>query len=134
MKNPQHPTLYEVLAGILKKADAPMDCVALYEQFPEVRELAATANRVSDYLGNMWRKGDLLRVPGSTQPGSKARWLYAWKGRNHAVPSIEDIRKSSIAAERSINTLLTKPNLEITQDGKVVTLTMPNLTITIRAH
>lgn len=134
MKTPQHVTLYEVLEKILKQADKPMDCVALFEQHAEVRELAASANRVSDYLGNMWRKGDLLRVPGTTQPGSKARWLYAWKGRNHTIPSIEDIRKSSMAAERSIGTLLSRPNLEITQDGKVVTLTMPNLTITIKAH
>lgn len=44
--------LFPVLEAILKAAEGPMDCQSLFD-FPEVREHAASVNRVSDYLGNL---------------------------------------------------------------------------------
>lgn len=72
--------LYEALEAELKKAKEPLDCIDLFDK-PSVRRHAATANRVSDYLGNLWRKGKLTRLPAPSNEGRKARWLYAWKGR-----------------------------------------------------
>ena len=73
--------LFPVLKKILKEsADRPFTCTELYE-LPEVRRVASSANRVSDYLGNLWRDGDLLRLPAPASETSAARWAYQWKVR-----------------------------------------------------
>ena len=49
--------IYQLLENRLKATgETPLTCGELYE-FPEIRELARDANRVSDYLGHMWRRG-----------------------------------------------------------------------------
>lgn len=54
--------LFNALEKILRETGEPMDCNQLFEK-SEVREYAATANRVSDYLGGLWRKGLVTRLP-----------------------------------------------------------------------
>lgn len=68
--------LYEALEQELKKTGNPMTCAQLFD-IPAVREHAATVNRVSDYLGNMWRKGEVLRLAAPREYNSRARWMYA---------------------------------------------------------
>lgn len=75
--------LYGALEDALKKADVATDCASLFD-LPEIRAHAKTVNRVSDYLGNMWRKGDVIRLPAPPAKNTKARWVYAWKGRVQA--------------------------------------------------
>lgn len=67
--------LFGALETELKKAKEPLDCVALFEK-SSIRAHEATANRVSDYLGNMWRKGLVLRLPAPRLEGARSRWLY----------------------------------------------------------
>lgn len=121
--------LFQVLEKILKAADQPMDCVEIYEGSMEVRERASNPNRVSDYLGNMWRKGQLLRLPAPRGEGKKARWLYAWKGK---APAPKPDMTQAIAFDHTVNTILNKPNLHIEDDGRLVTITLPGFTITIK--
>jgi len=71
--------LYGTLEAALKSANEPLHCSELFDR-PDIRKHAETVNRVSDYLGNMWRKGDVARVPAPAMPGTRSRWLYAWKG------------------------------------------------------
>ena len=52
--------LYRLLEKLLREAEGPMNCNELFD-IAEVRDYAASPNRVSDYLGNMWRRG-LLRT------------------------------------------------------------------------
>lgn len=54
--------LYQLLEKVLFEANEPLDAVQIFDM-PEVRKLAASANRVSDYLGNIWRKGLATRIP-----------------------------------------------------------------------
>ena len=54
--------LYKALEKALRNAKDPMDCVQLFD-LPEVKEHAASANRVSDYLGNLWRRGEVTPDP-----------------------------------------------------------------------
>ena len=44
--------LYQLLEKILFEANEPLDAVQIFDM-PEVRKLAASANRVSDHLGNI---------------------------------------------------------------------------------
>lgn len=47
--------IYQVLERLLKAANRPLTCVELFDA-PEVRQLAPDVNRVSDYLGHMYRR------------------------------------------------------------------------------
>lgn len=121
--------LFQVLEKILKSSDQPLDCVEIYDMSAEVRERASSPNRVSDYLGNMWRKGQLLRLPAPRGDDRKTRWLYAWKGKEKpAKPSLSE----AIAFDSQVHTLLHKPKLHIEEDGRLVTITLPGITVTIK--
>lgn len=119
--------LFGALEAELKKAKEPLDCVALFDK-PSVRAHALNVNRVSDYLGNMWRKGQVLRLPAPRGEDRRSRWLYVWKGRPPvAKPTIDDALKLS-----ATQTILSKPNIEISEEGNVVTITLPGWSITIK--
>jgi hypothetical protein len=79
---------------------------------------------VSDYLGNLWRKGLVVRLPAPKADG-RARWMYEWK------------RKGKTTAEGipyigPANLIYDKPKMTITEEGGVVVIDLPQLTITIR--
>jgi len=71
-------TLYDALEEVLKVSKEPQTCVDLYAN-PLINKIAESSNRVSDYLGNMWRAGEVLRYPAPPHSGSAARWAYAVK-------------------------------------------------------
>lgn len=122
--------LFEVLEKILKAAPHPMDAVEIYNNYSDVRERAANPNRVSDYLGNMWRapKNLLVRLPAPRGEDRKTRWLYAWKGREKQQPDMSQ----AIAYDQTARTVLDKPNLHIEDDGRTVLITLPGISITIK--
>ncbi len=118
--------LFPALEAALKKASEPMDCQTLFDM-PEIKAHAASANRVSDYLGGMWRKGQVLRVPANkTDPNNRSRWAYAWKG--HKGPKLY----APEAIEYTPRMLADRPTCLITEEGSVITIEMPNLIISIR--
>jgi len=125
--------LYEALEAALKQSDEALDCNALFDM-PSIRAHARTVNRVSDYLGNMWRKGDVIRVPAPPIKGTRARWAYAWKGRVQARIKIKDIAKGAEFSAGKVGTLLSRPSLEITEEGKNIVITTPHCTITIKPN
>lgn len=112
--------LLEVLKKILRENGGPMDCRELFDM-SEVREHAATVNRVSDYLGNLWRKGLLTRLPASGT-GRGARWAYQWK-TSAALNLGEDYTPK---------VLLDRPQVVITEEGLTMNIITPHLTITIK--
>lgn len=120
--------LFEVLEKELRSRNEPVDCVELYNGSMAIRARAPNPNRVSDYLGNMWRKGLLVRLPAPKGEGNKSRWLYAWKGKPKAA---KPDMKQAIEFDGQVHTLLNKPNMQIEEDGRRVIINLPNLTITI---
>lgn len=54
--------LFHALEVELRAADGALDCVTLFDR-PSIRAHSQTVNRVSDYLGHLWRKGLVSRVP-----------------------------------------------------------------------
>lgn len=125
--------LYGALEDALKKSDEALDCTALFG-LPEIRRHAKSVNRVSDYLGNMWRKGDVIRLPAPPSKGIKSRWVYAWKGRVESRIKIKDIAKNAEFSAGKVGTLLSRPSLEITEEGKNIVITTPHCTITIKPN
>lgn len=121
--------LYTALEEALKEASAPKTSVELYDM-PQIRKLAESANRVSDYLGNLWRKGLALRHPAPRTSNSNARWMYSWK------PQSEKRRLQAVEytpPSKGKHSILSRPNIEITDDGGTITIDLPQLVITIRA-
>lgn len=116
--------LYNALEKALREADKPMDCVELFD-IDEVREHAASANRVSDYLGNLWRRGLVVRVPGGSTPNSRARWSYHWKKNPLAPPPAEGV-------EYAPRLLVDRPTMVITEEGHTIHIELPNLTILVK--
>lgn len=110
--------LYAALAQALKAHKKPMDCHELYD-LPNVRKHAQSANRVSDYLGNMWRKGQLTRTPSGGE--SRARWVYQWRVGN----------PETSAPARGAQVLVARPKLNITETADTITISLPDFDITI---
>lgn len=82
--------IYQLLEDALRKAgDDPQTCTDLYER-PEIRPLVRDANRVSDYLGHMWRRGLLQRWYAPKDLSQRNRYAYTWKKSNdEPTPVIE---------------------------------------------
>lgn len=121
--------LYDALEAELKKSSEPMDCAMLFER-ASVRKYAQTVNRVSDYLGNMWRKGDVVRLPAPRMESSRSRWMYMWKGRRPApLPTMDEAVE--FGAKKM---LLQRPSIEISESGNTVTIELPNWVLTIKSR
>lgn len=116
--------LFPALEAALKAANEPLDCQALFDM-PEVKKYASTVSRVSDYLGGLWRKGLVTRLPAPKESNSKSRWMYEWRGQKG--PKIYDH-----ALEYTPKVIADRPSVLITEEGNVITLEFPNLLISIR--
>jgi hypothetical protein len=119
--------LFAALEKVLRDLGEPLDCQRLFDM-PEIREHAASANRVSDYLGGLWRKGLVVRLPAAPESNSKARWAYQWKqdGRVTAPGSPER------GIDYAPRILADRPTILITEEGKTITIELPSLFIIIR--
>ena len=115
--------LFPALEAALRAASEPLDCQTLFDM-PDIKEHAASVNRVSDYLGGLWRKGLVVRLPAPKSDGSRARWMYEWKGQKG--PKYLD------AIEYTPKVLADRPAMLITEEGNVITLEFQNLVISIR--
>jgi hypothetical protein len=120
--------LYQALEEELKRSDEPLSCIELFDR-ASIREHAASANRVSDYLGNLWRKGVVTRVAAPTGTNTRARWLYAWKGRKITKP---DASEGVHFEDKRL--ILQRPTIEISEAGSAITIEMQHLVITIKSR
>jgi hypothetical protein len=119
--------LFQVLEDILKASGQPLTATELYDGHEQVRALASSANRVSDYLGNMWRnKGVVLRLPAPKTNNSSARYAYQWK-------AAADNAARAPGAKQYIDSLKTfsKPGIAIVDHGNTVTIELDNYIITV---
>lgn len=115
--------LFPALEAALKAATEPLDCQALYDM-PAIREHAASANRVSDYLGGLWRKGKVVRLPAPKGENSRSRWAYQWK--ESRGPKIHS------GVEYTPRILADRPAMLITEEGSKITIELPHLILIIQ--
>ncbi len=125
-----HNDLLPLREQHLRVADRPLTCHDLYD-VPEIRAIAPSANRVSDYLGVMFRKGLLSRTQAdSNEPEhGRARWAYLWRGK--VTPEWKQAAKAEIKDFRP-KPILDRPNIYISEDGGYLTLEMPEISIQIQ--
>ena len=116
--------LFPALEAALRAASEPLDCQALFDM-PSIKEHAASVTRVSDYLGGLWRKGLVVRLPAPKEGNSKSRWMYEWKG-NRGAKYLDGV------IEYAPRVLADRPAVLITEEGNLITLEFPNLVIQIR--
>lgn len=127
--------VYHVLETLLRKAGKPLTCVDLHDN-PDVRKFSDSVSRTSDYLGHMYRRGVLARAPAPKSLNSQARYAYflkPTKGKDAPMTDAQVIQ--AVAKELPADmprSLLKKPNIEVTDDGRTVVIDLPQLTITIR--
>lgn len=125
MKNSEDG-LFSALETVLRAATEPMDAPTLFDMAC-IKEHAASTNRVSDYLGNMWRKGQVVRMAAPRTGNSRAQWVYSWKGQRG--PKILD---AAATLEYGAKVLADRPSVLITEEGSVITLEFPTLIIQIK--
>lgn len=116
--------LKPLIRSYLRQSEQPMTFQELYD-IPEIRSLAPSPNRVSDYLGVMFRAGELSRLPAEGGEQSRARWKYIWKEK--VTPEMK-----TLAREYRPKPILDRPNLHISEDGSCLTLEMPEILIQIQ--
>ena len=74
---PTRTQLFPAIERVLQASLAPMDCTELFAM-PEIKKHATTVARVSDYLGNLWRRNAVLRLPAHDANNSRSHWCYQW--------------------------------------------------------
>ncbi len=134
--------IYQLLVTLLKAAPKPLTCVELFDN-EEVKRLAGEVNRVSDYLGHLYRRGYLGREP--SRGVGAARWAYFWKDANLAIPPQrtaaprlqlvnmqEQTRTQAVLAAAARGVVVDKAELQVIDRGNEVVLELPAITITIR--
>lgn len=115
--------IYQVLEDLLKAAgDNPQTCVDLFDS-PRVKELAEDPNRVSDYLGHMWRRNLVQRWYAPKDKTTRSRYAYTWIEPEPTEP--EPVTRLTTVREQK------KPNVTVTEGEGHVTLDFPEFTITI---
>jgi hypothetical protein len=122
-----HNELFPAIEAVLKEATEPLDCIQLFDM-PSIRAIAPSANRVSDYLGVLFRKGLVSRVAGGSS-NSRARWAYLW--RNKETPAWRKVKEADTIEFRP-KALMDRPDLYIAENGDFVNIELPGFSITIK--
>lgn len=118
--------IYQRLEELLRASgDDPQTCVDLFDD-PQVKELAPNPNRVSDYLGHMWRRGLVQRWYASKDTAQRSRFAYTWIEQPDAPP--EPVTRLTIPQKTASN----KPNVVVTEDDGSITLDFKEFTITVK--
>ena len=122
--------LLQVLEEVLKAATAPMTCNDMVD-LPQIKELVEDPRRVSDYLGNLWRKGLLLRVAAPPVGNSNARWAYQWREQKHP-PRLVAAPAFAKPAGAKTHQSTSRPEVLITEDADSITIDLPDFRVTIK--
>lgn len=119
--------IYRILEGYLKSTDTPLSSSALWEH-ADVQANARSAEKVSDYLGLMWRRNLLQRWNTPATATSRARYAYTWRTETddaQATPVMSSIHGVSSPHKRG--------NVVITEDNDRVVLDFDKFTIIVQA-
>ena len=120
--------IYRILEELLRAAgSSPQTCTDLYDD-ARIRALAPNANRVSDYLGHMWRRGVVQRWYASKDTATRSRFAYTWMEQPTVAP--EPIDRLTVVPK--LKPAPEKPNVTVTEDDGSITLDFKEYTITVK--
>lgn len=124
--------IYHVLRTHLEAAKHPLTCVELFD-FDDVKQYAPDSNRVSDYLGHLFRRGLVSRYPVPRTETSAARYGYLWKSAKAPSPQQRTPQpRLSIVANGGVVEPLRSNMKVIEQADGSVTIELSNLLITVK--
>lgn len=116
--------IYKIIERLLKNSSAPLSSSALWEN-SDVRANARSAEKVSDYLGLMWRRGLLQRWDVPATATSRSRYAYSWLNEDEAPQKIERLHPVASTYRKS--------NVVVTEDGDRVILDFDKFTLIVQA-
>ncbi len=124
--------IYAILEKLLRATNEnkPLTYTDLFDD-PEVKKYADSPNRVSDYIGHMWRRGLLQRWTAPRNLNNKARYAYTWKDKTTVEPVPDKV--SRMPDLKVLKSPLTKPNVTIIEDENEIVLDFAEFTITVRS-
>lgn len=131
MSPSENQGIYATLEKLLRATNEPLTCVDLYNAIPNVKQFAETPNRISDYVGHMWRRGLLQRWTAPKTLDSKARYAYTWKDGAKSAKPLPDIKL--VKTDKPVASA-TKPTVRIIEnDDGSITLDFPDFTLTVES-
>jgi hypothetical protein len=93
----------------------------------DVRDNARSAEKVSDFLGHMWRRGLIQRWAVSKNSLDRARYAYSW------IEETEAEKPRKIEHLKIANTRLIKSNVTITEEHNRIVLDFELFTLIVQA-
>ena len=125
-------SLFELLEEILKGADQPLTCIKIYER-QDVRALTASSNRVSDYLGALWRKGKATRSVAIPDKNDGSRWAYSWRHTmKEDKPGFDNVVQLVHEGPPRAKLLADKPNVTVNELDGAITIEFAGFVVTVR--
>lgn len=120
--------IYKIIEKHIKASKDPLSCSDLWDNL-DVRENAKSPEKVSDYLGLMWRRGLIQRWQTPLTSVSKSRYAYSWKTEETTEFKIE----APAPTPRLVSSNYKKSNVTITEDGPRLILDFDYFTMTIQS-
>ena len=117
--------IYKVIEKYLKESKAPLSSADLWER-ADVQANARSAEKVSDYLGLMWRRGIIQRYDAPATATSRARYAYSWLDEAEAPPT-------KVERLVPVHSTYKKSNVVITEEENRIVLDFDKFTLTIQA-
>lgn len=119
--------IYKLIEQHIKSASSPVSCTDLWDH-PDIRANAKSPEKVSDYLGLMWRREVLQRWHTPITSVSKSRYAYSWREQ-------EDENKYTVEppAPKLVQSNYKKAKVTITEDDIRIILDFENFTMTIQS-
>ena len=116
--------IYRLIEKWLREAgDKPLTCVDLYE-FPEIREVTTSSNRVSDYLGHMKRSGLVDRWT-STNTAQRTRYGYTMK-------DIKPVKLVDVNERLRVVEKAAKPRVIVEENEDGISIDLDHFILTVR--
>lgn len=119
-----HTGIYAVLEKHLRKAKRPLTCVDVLEH-DDVRIFTTDANRISNYLGHMWRKKLLQRHVAPPSELSMARFAYTWNPEQVEARAVEGPTQVTLKGKSA------ETDLTVTRHGNQIIIDGVSLKLTI---
>lgn len=119
-----HTGIYAVLEKHLRKAKQPITCVDMLDH-ADVRAFTEDANRISNYLGHMWRKKLLKRHIAPPSELSMARFAYTWGPEQAEARAVEGPTHLVLKGKSpETDVTVTRLGNQITIEGETLKLTI----------
>lgn len=120
--------IYKIIEQHLKASKDPLSSTDLWAH-DDVRANARSPEKVSDYLGLMWRRGILQRWHTPKTSASRALYAYSWN-------TDEPARHEPVVALKPLSAVpqtYKKSNVVITEEENRIVLDFDKFTLTIQA-